>query len=155
MSRVEELASQFESVTADAVATIEAADESQFQATSSEEGWTAAFLANHIATGIEPITGLVQGIAAGAEMPPLTIEMLHEQNAQNAVANAKASKADSLATLRSASAKALAALRALTDEDLAKSAQVVGNEMTTEQAAQGILIGHVADHIASFKATIG
>ncbi|PZC50334.1 MAG: Mycothiol maleylpyruvate isomerase N-terminal domain-containing protein [Chloroflexi bacterium] len=153
MSRVEEIASQFETVTAEALATIGAADESKFQNTSGEEGWTAAFLAHHIATGLEPISGLVQGIAKGAEMPALTMEMLHEQNAQNASANAKAPKAETLATLRSASA--LAGLRALSDADLDKSAQVIGNPMTTEQAAQGILIGHVSDHIASFKATIG
>ena len=155
MSRVEELASQFETVTAEALATIEAADESQFQNKSSGEGWTAAFLTHHIASGIEPISGLVQGVAKGAELPPLTMEMLHEQNAQNSAANAGAAKADTVATLRSASANALAGLRALSDAELDKSAQVIGNPMTTEQAAQGILIGHVSDHIASFKAAIG
>ena len=31
----------------------------------------------------------------------------------------------------------------------------MGNPLTAEQATQGILIGHMQEHLASFKATIG
>lgn len=156
MPSVEELATQFEAVTAEALQVLEASDESQWQNTSGEEGWTAAALAQHFASGIEPIVGLVQGVAMQAQMPGLTMEMLDAQNAENAKANAAASKADVIATLKKNTEAALATLRQLSDADLQQSAEVLPDTtMTAEQVAQGILIGHVQGHLASFKSTLG
>ena len=154
MTRVEELASQFEALTASAVQTVEASDESRWQNKSSAEGWTAAALAHHFASGLEPINGLVQGMAAGAELPPLTPEMLESANVANAQEHAAAEKQAVVSMLKQNSEAALSALRQLSDEQLAKSAVLFGNTMSTEQVVQAILIGHVDEHLASFKATV-
>jgi hypothetical protein len=155
MTRVEELASQFESITASAVQALEASDESLWQNKSNAEGWTVAALAHHFSSGLEPINGLVQGMAAGAELPPITPEMLEASNVANAQENAAAQKQTVVALLKQNSATALNALRQLNDEQLQRSADLFGNTVTTEQVVQGILIGHIQEHLDSFKATVG
>ena len=155
MTRVEELASQFDSVTAEALQALEASDEAIWQTKSSAEGWTVAALAHHFVSGLQPISGLLQGITAGADLPPITEEMLEQQNLANAKTHAAAAKQDVVALLKQNAADALSALRQLTDEDLQRSAQLFGNTVTADDVAQGILIGHVQNHLESFKATIG
>ena len=155
MSRAQDLASQLASLQAEAIQTVEACDAAAWQRTSAAEGWTAAALAAHFAEALGPINGLVQGIASGAELPPITEEMIDGANAENAVKNAVAPKDQVLSALRQDGERAIAGLRRLSDEQLQRSAQVMGNPLTAEQATQGILIGHLQEHLASFKATIG
>ena len=155
MTRVEELATQFESITTDAIQTLEATDEARWQTTSGAEGWTAAALAHHFSSSLEPIAGLVQAIATGAEVPPLTPEMLDARNAENAKANAGAGKQDVVTLLRQNAANALGTLRQLSDEELQRSTELFGQTMSADQVAQGILIGHVQEHLESFRNTVG
>ena len=49
---------------------------------------------------------------------------------------------------------AAGALRSLSDEQLQASAQLFGQPMRAEQAAEGILIDHVKKHLDSFRATL-
>lgn len=95
----------------------------------------------------------MHGVATGGQLPSLTIEMLDAENAANSSANANAAKADVIATLKQNTEAALATLRHLSDADLQKSAQVLPH--TAEQVAQGILIGHVQEHLTSLKSTMG
>ena len=155
MSRAEELATQLETLQAEAIQTVQACDAAAWQNTSAAESWTAAALAAHFAESLGPISGLVQGIASGAELPPITEEMIDGQNAENAVKNARAPKEQVLSTMRANGGRAIAGLRRLSDEQLQRSAQVMGNPLSAEQATQGILIGHLQEHLTSLKATIG
>lgn len=132
MTRVQELATQFESITAEAVQTLEATEEARWQTTSGAEGWTAAALAHHFSSTLEPIAGLIQAIASGAEVPPLTAEMLDARNAENAKANAGAGKQDVVALLKQNAASALSGLRQLSDEELQRSTQLFGQTMTAD-----------------------
>lgn len=155
MTRVEELATQFESITTEALEALEAADEASWQATSGAEGWTAAALAHHFSSGLGPIAGLVQAIATGGEIPPLTAEMLDARNAENAKANAGAGKQDVVALLKQNAANALSTLRQLSDDELQRSTELFGQTMSADQVAQNILIGHVQGHLESFRNTVG
>ena len=103
----------------------------------------------------ETVANFVGGIATQADMPTLTMEMINESNAASAEENKTISKAEALAILRTGGETALASLRQLSDEQLANATDVMGQSMTAEQAAQGILISHVQEHMASFKATTG
>jgi hypothetical protein len=53
--------------------------------------------------------------------------------------------------LRKNGEAASATVRGLSDEQLQRSGAVIGNSMSTEQAVQNILIGHVKEHTASIR----
>ena len=158
MSRGDELATTFEQVNADAIQAVEGCSEAKWQAKSEAEGWTAAALAHHAAAAQQAIFGMVQTIASGGEMPAMSRDDLHSGNAQHAKEFETVGKQDVLTLLRDAATTVPAGLRALTDEQLATSIMTPfggGQQMSAEQVAEGILIGHMQDHTGSFKATVG
>ena len=65
MSQSGDLAQKFEQANAAVIASIEACGHAEWQATTSEEGWTAAALAHHIADDHALISGLVTSVGAG------------------------------------------------------------------------------------------
>ena len=155
MSKGEELAAAFEQANNAAVDAFKGFPASAWQTTTEGEGWTVAALAHHVASGHEPIVGLLQGIAAGAQLPPLTPEALDQQNASNAAANSAADSAATIALMTEWGPKGAAALRSLSDADLAKTATIFGNSMSASDFAQGIMIGHVTGHLKSLGETGG
>jgi hypothetical protein len=154
MSQAEELASQFEETNAAVVAAIEACDEVAWQ-NLSEEGWTAAALAHHIAEDHGLIFGLVQGVAMGQPGPGIDMAELDRTNAEHAKNFASCSKAEVVELATTGADAAATGLRALTDEQLNNSTDFFGTETTAAQIAQNILIGHAQGHLANFKAATG
>ena len=160
MSRGDELATTFEQVNADAIQAVEGCSEAKWQAKSEAEGWTAAALAHHVAAAHTGIFSLVQTIASGQELPKREPQpdSFEDGNARHAREFETVSKQDVLALLRNAATTVPAGLRALTDEQLATSIVTPfggGQPMSAAQAAERILIGHLRDHMGSFKTTVG
>ncbi len=154
MSQAEELADQLEQTNAAVIAAVEACDDAAWQ-NLSEEGWTAAALAHHIAEDHGMIFGLVQGVATGQPGPAIDLAQLDQMNAEHAKNFASCSKADVVDLATTGAAAAATGLRGLTDAQLANSADFFGNQMTAAQIAQNILIGHAQGHLANFKAATG
>ena len=158
MSRGDELATTFEQVNADAIQAVEGCSAARWQAKSEAEGWTAAALAHHVAASQQGIFGMVQTIASGGELPAMSGDDFNSGNAQHAKEFETVGKQEVLTLLRDAGTKVPAGLRALTDKQLATSVPAPfggGQPLSAEQAAERILIGHMQDHIGSFKQTVG
>jgi uncharacterized damage-inducible protein DinB len=149
--RTEALATQFERANDALISRIESLTDAQWKAICADEGWTVGVTAHHVAQGHGVITGMAQAIAAGQTLPPMTWEMLNEGNAKHAQEFAGVSKTETLALLRQSGPAAAAAVRSMSDDQLQRSASLMGNPMTAEQIVQGILIGHVTQHSASIQ----
>jgi uncharacterized damage-inducible protein DinB len=118
------------------------------------EGWSVAVTAHHIAESYGGLTGLVQTVATGGPLPPLTPELLNQGNAEHAVRAAGATKAETIQLLRDSGQNAATMLRSLTDEQCARTATMplAGNrEMSAAQFAEGALIGHGNGHFAGIE----
>ena len=154
--RAEALAAKIDQANNDAVATIDGLSSDQWAATCADEGWSVAVTTHHIASGYTPLTGLVQAVANGADLPALTMDMIDQGNIKHAEEFANCSKEETLEMLRSGGAAAAAAVRGLSDDQLDKSAVILAGapEMTTEQIIENLLIGSTTGHHASIQKSI-
>jgi len=154
-TRAETLATRFEQANNDVIRTVEGLTDAQWHTKTGEEGWTVGVVAHHIADAHGKVVGLAEMVAHGKPVPPLTMEVIHQGNAAHAQAHAHTSKADTLALLRKNGAAAARTVRGLADDQLRRTAPVIGNSMSAEPVIEGILIGHRQGHLASIRKTIG
>jgi uncharacterized damage-inducible protein DinB len=153
-ARGEALAQQFEQTNQAVIDTVQSASDAKWKASCQAEGWSAGVTAHHIAGSHEAIAGLVQAAANGQPLPPITPEMLNQGNAQHAQQFANCTKQETLELLRSKGAAAASMLRGLSDEQLDRKGTLFGGEMTAQQIAENVLIGHPQGHLQSIKAAI-
>ena len=156
-ARAESLAKQFEAKAAEMTAVIKGLSDADWKKTTAAEKWSVGVTAHHVAGGHEGILGIVKTLAAGQSIPNFTMAMLDERNAQHAREHAGCTKAETLALHEQGAAAAAAAVRALSDAELDRSGTVLTGvpPMTTQQAVEGILINHIADHLGSIRKTVG
>lgn len=154
--RAEALANKLEQANDDTIAAIGACSDEQWGKTCADEGWTVAVTAHHIASGYAPMTGLIQGLASGADLPALTMEQIDQSNSEHATQFASVSLQDTVDLLKSGGSAAVAAIRGLSDEQLDRSSVLLQGApaMTTEQVVENVVIGSTTGHLASIKKTV-
>lgn len=118
--RAEQLASKFEALNNDLITFVEGCSDDQWAKTTKEEGWSVGATAHHVAVGYAPITGLIQGLAAGTQLPQITMEQIDQGNAQHAEQFAKVTNKETVELLRSGGEAAAKMVRSLNGEQLAK-----------------------------------
>jgi uncharacterized damage-inducible protein DinB len=154
--RSQALADRFEQANREMLATVERCSDAQWKSKTSGEAWSVGVVAHHVAQGHEGIADIVKRIATAQPMPPLTMDAIHQMNAEHAKQYAGCTKEETLALLRKNAAAAASAVRGLSDEQLDRSAPMLGGPaMTAQQAIERILIGHVQEHHGSIKSTVG
>ena len=155
MSQADDFAQKLEAVNDALVAAVESCDDAAWQATSADEGWSAAALAHHIAEDHVLISGVVTGIGAGGFEMPLTPDALDAMNATHAQEFAAVGKSEVIDLAKANCAIAVSALRAMNDDQFAQTAEFFGETMTAAEVTEAILIGHPQGHLESFKAATG
>src|SRR5262245_327809 len=155
--RAETLAKRFEMQAGEMTAAIEKLTDADWNKITSAEKWSVGVTAHHVAGAHEPITPIVTTIAAGQTLPPFTMAMLDEANAQHARDFANCTREETLALHKKGAAAAAAAVRGLSDQQLDRSGSVLTGmpPMTVQQAIEGILVNHIAEHLGSIRATVG
>jgi hypothetical protein len=156
-ARADILAKQFEETASELSEAIEKMTDAEWKMVTSAEKWPVGVTAHHAAGAHEPISGIVKAVASEQTMPPFTMEMLDEMNAQHAKDFAGCTKAETLALNKQGVATASAIVKGLSDADLQKSGTVMTGmpAMTVQQIIEGVLISHVQEHLGSIKATVG
>ncbi|MCC7372618.1 MAG: DinB family protein [Chloroflexi bacterium] len=156
-SRAAGLADAFERANAAVIAAVEACSDAQVRAICEAEGWSVAVAAHHVAQTHVALAGLIQLMASGQPLPPITMEMIDAGNAQHAEEFKNVSKADTLAALRTNGAAAASVVRGLSDEQLDRRSPmsfVGGAEWSTADIIERILIGHPTEHVQSITAAV-
>ena len=153
----EAFAKEFEAKVEDALTLLYRLSDADWKKTTTGESWTVGVTAHHIAGSYEPITRIIQAIAAGQAMPHFTPQMLDEGNAQHAKEFAGCTKAETVAMIKKGAAGAAAAVRGLSDADLAKSGTVFAGmpPMSAEDMVKRALLGHLDEHVGSIRNTVG
>jgi hypothetical protein len=150
-TRAAQLTAQFEATTQNAIEAVQACSDEKWRKPVPDDGRTVGVLAHHMATGDVPIGNIVQAIAGGKPVPPITPEMINQGNALHAQQFANVGKDETIAALRQNGSAAAALVRELTDEQLDRSADLLGTSWTAERAIQQILIGHIAGHTETIR----
>ena len=156
-ARAEQLASKFDQTCREINTAVERLNDAEWKKVTSAEKWTVGVVAHHVAQGHAGIGGIVEMVAKGQTVPPLTMDMIHEGNAKHAVEFASTTKAETLALLHTNGAKAAGIVRGLSDAELDRNGTVLVGvpPMTAAQAIEGILINHINEHLGSIRATVG
>ena len=154
-ARAEAYAKQLAEANAALIAEVEKCPEDKWgTAKSKPEDWPACVVAHHIATSHGPVAKFAVMIANGEPIPPMTMEMIHEGNAQHARESANVGRAETLKLLRDEGAKAAELVRGLSDEQLDKTGDMIGRPMSAATVIERILIDHVRQHTESFKGAL-
>ncbi len=106
-------------------------------------------VAYHTAASMETIAGRMLTVASGGTPPPVAFS--HEKNAEQAREHADATVRQVVELARDSGAAAVDMLRGLSGEQLARTIQFPVGEMSVEQMAQRVLIGHVRWHLESIR----
>jgi PhnB protein len=154
--RSEALARQFEGKVQDAVATLERLDDADWKKVTQSEKWTVGVTAHHLAGALEPVSSMIETMAAGQPLS-FRLDKLDDMNARHAKEYANCTKAETLELLRKGAAVAAARVRALNDEALPKNGPLGpgGPPMTVEALIAAGLLGHIDDHFGSIRRTVG
>jgi hypothetical protein len=155
--RAASLADQFERINAALIAAVQACSETDWASTCEGERWPVGVTAHHVAVSYPAFKDLVLGIANGAELPPITPEMLDGFNRQHAVDAAHCTRAETLDLLRHDGNAAADAVRALSDTQLDRTAAMAltGDAPVSAQRMVEFMIDHPTDHLASIRTAIG
>jgi len=151
-ARAQELARQLDEANAELARAIEACSDAVWTSTCPEEGWAVGVTAHHVAVAHAQVAGLVQLIANGQALPPLTVDMLNQGNAEHARASAGCTRAETLALLRENGPAASRAIAALSDEQLDRTAEMFMGLMSAQALIEGAMIHHALGHLASMSA---
>jgi uncharacterized damage-inducible protein DinB len=155
--RAAALAERFERINQDLIVAVERCSDADWQRACAGEGWPVGVTAHHVATSYPAFKGFIQGIATGADLPPVTPEMLDASNAQHAEEHARCSRQETLELLRRGGQAAAEAVRDLSDEQLDRTAPMAlagGAAISAQQMAE-FMIGHPTGHLASIQAALG
>ena len=153
--RATTLADQLERVNDDLIATIEGCTDEQWQNACAGETWSVGVTAHHVATSTRDVGQLVRMVANGETFPPITMDTIHQQNERHARDYAGCTREETAALAREHGAAAVSLVRGLDDEQLNRSARVLGDqEMTAGAIVEHILIGHVDSHLQSIRAAL-
>ena len=154
--RAQALANRFDETNREIISTVEKCSDAQWRTKCAGENWSVGVVAHHVAGGHAGIARIVETLAAGQPLPPMTMEMLDQVNAQHAQEQANCTKQETLELLRKNGASAVATVRGLSDEQLQKSGTLMaGRSMSVEQVIEGVLVGHVKGHLDSIRSAIG
>lgn len=156
MTSAAQLAEDYRSVIDEAIDFVENATPEQWEATTSEEGWTVAATLHHVALGNQTVAGWIDAMRAG-EPIELTIEEQDADNARHAAEYAHADQGETAELLRSTSQDLESLIRVLSATDLGSASPfgpAGGRELTVEQAAHAAA-QHARSHLDHALAAAG
>jgi hypothetical protein len=144
-TRGQALATRLEEATDILIARIEPCSEVQWSASTPNEDRSVGTMVHHIAVQAPIVAGW--GAQVGnREIPPVTMEMVHADNAAHAAAHASPDKAETLALLRRNTAIAANILRGLSDAQLEQTVPLPllgGQPFSAQMIFEMVLIGHI------------
>jgi uncharacterized damage-inducible protein DinB len=149
--RTEALATAFEQVARRIVTAADGLSDTAWDAVPASEARTAGQIAYHMAAVYHNVSGFIQLAVAGQPLPTLTMDMIHDLNAEQVAHYADVGRAGTLELLRHNGADTAALLRSLSAAQLDTNTVFLGHPMTVESLAQNALVGHTEEHLASIQ----
>jgi hypothetical protein len=149
--RTEDLATTFEQVARRIVMAAESLSDTAWDVVPTGEARTAGQIAHHMANVYRNVGGFIQLAVAGQPLPALTIEDIHDSNAEQAAHATGLERTEILELLRQNGADTTALLRTLNDAQLDTATVFLGYPMTVEILARNALVGHTEEHLASIQ----
>ncbi len=154
MSASEQLAARFVQSQGEFIEAVEGLTDEEWKLRSWGEGWTIGAVVHHIAT--DEVAHRARASAAGAPLPGYrNMAEIDALNARESEEFRECDRAETLELLRAATASIAEWMRGLSEEELSRTTQLLGNaQVTTHQLIEGTLITHPGSHLTSIRATL-
>ena len=149
--RTETLATMFEQVAGRILTVVEGLSDTAWGVAPTGEMRTAGQIAYHTAKVYHNVGGFIQMAVGGQPLPPLTMDIIHGVNAEEAARYAGAGRTGAVEMLRQNGTATAGILRNLSDAQLDTGIEFLGHPMTVESLAQNGLVGHAEEHLASLQ----
>jgi hypothetical protein len=144
-TRGQALATRLEEITDSLIAQVEPCSEAQWRTSAPNEDRSVGTMVHHIAVQAPIVAGWGAQVGNG-EIPPITMEIVHADNAAHAAAHASPDKAETLDLLRRNTAIAADILRSLSDAQLEQTVPLPllgGQPFSAQMIIEMVLIGHI------------
>lgn len=151
--RAQRLATKFEETNREFIELVNSLSPEDWHRICEDEGWTVGVTAHHVAVNHAALRGVILAIVDGSA-PAITWEMLDGINANHAREHGDCSKEETLEILSRDGAAARDTVAALSDDELAKTADMPfmsESPVTTAQFIDNGLIGHIGLHEPSIR----
>jgi hypothetical protein len=159
-TRGQALATRLEEATETLIAQVESCSEAQWRASAPNEERSVGTMVHHIAVEAPIVAGWGAQVGNG-EIPPITMEIVHAENAAHAAEHASPDKAETLALLRRNTAIAADTLRDLSDAQLDRTVPLPllgGQPFSAQMIIELVLIGHIQgyphSHLPNIEAAL-
>jgi hypothetical protein len=157
-NKVEALVTELEAANEAVLAFVEQCTAGQWQMIVASEERPVGTVCHHIAFGYRPVVEWAMTVAAGSELPPITLDVIHQANARHSDKHQTPTQAETAAALRENCATAVARLRQLNDAQLSVKAPFAllgGKEIDAARIMQRFAISHAQNHLKEIQETIG
>ncbi|MFN8483301.1 MAG: DinB family protein [Anaerolineae bacterium] len=157
-ARAQQMANRFQWLNDQVIAFVEPLTEEQWAMPCGDDHRPIGVVAHHVATAYGAFTRWVATMANGQPLPPVTLDVINNLNAQHAETNAAVGKIETVDLLRQNGGAAVAAVSNLSDEDLARSGTMplLGDApVTTAQLIGGLLMAHTNGHLTAMRGALG
>jgi uncharacterized damage-inducible protein DinB len=146
--RSAELAQRLSTLNQEILDFVERCPDSVWRAPCPDDGRSVGVVAHHIASSYPLLVQVVELVANGAPIPPITQEQLDHANAEHAIQHAQCTSEEVAHLLRTHGAAATATVSRLTDAQLDRLSQgeLFGMQMSTQQVIELVLLGHTQLH---------
>jgi hypothetical protein len=112
-------------------------------------------VAHHLGETVPLFTERGLQLARGEQLEPLTLGEMDNANDRHAAVNPAPDQMETIAMIRDNADRAAALIRSLSDDDLERPGEGAMSTWSAEQLIRRVVIGHVAIHEGSIKATVG
>jgi uncharacterized damage-inducible protein DinB len=152
--RSTELAQRLSALNQEMLDFVEQCPESVWHAPCPDDGRPIGVVAHHIASSYPLLVQVMELVANGGAIPPITQEQLDHANAEHARQHADCTPGEVASLLRTHGEAATAAVRSLTDAQLDRLSQgeLFGMQMSTQQVIELVLLGHAKLHFDRIQA---
>jgi len=156
-TRVEDIATRFEQANNELIATVEGCSDEQWSAQCGSDERSVGVVADHVANSHVLVAKWIQSIAAGQPMA-VSMDMIHEGNAQHAASRAGVTRSEVADLLRSNAQEAGEIIRGLNEDEIDRPIPIAvmgGEEKTAAEMAEMLMVGHVTGHMNDIRSAAG
>lgn len=152
---VQELIGQFSAINDELLEFVEGCDQANWSAVTHAERWPICVTARHIAVAHYPIIEWLQMLARGESLPPVTMDMVNQLNAQHAQEHGNCTQSQVIELLKTNYNNLTEYLKTISDKDLRPKGYVklFEADMSAADFFKLVTLEGTAGHLSSMKAT--
>ncbi|MEM7128232.1 MAG: DinB family protein [Chloroflexota bacterium] len=155
-TKIEELTARFNMFNQELLTFIQSCDQTKWTKITTAEGWPVCVTARHIVVAHYPVAQWLQMLVEGQPLPPVTMAMVDQMNAQHAQERRGCTQDEVLELLHINHADMVSYLKTLNEDDLEQTGHVTlfDTTMSVGEFVAFVSIDGSINHLESMRAVV-